>query len=142
MRLAHMRESHAHTFCHIRLGIAPFPVAFLGSRRAQVSLARLRLGHSNLAESLSRFDPMISPFCRCGVVESVSHFLLFCPLHSVARARMFSTVLDSVGLASLPCDSQLLSLLLGTFPSVLPRASSLSIVRAVFEFVLSTKRVL
>ena len=141
LRLANMRESHPHTFSQIRLGIGPFAVAFLGSRKAQVTLARLRLGHCDLAESRSRFDSTLSPFCACGVVESVSHYLLYCPRYSHARSVMFSAVLSAIdGLSSLPSDSGLLlSLLLGTYPG-LSRTVSLRVVDAVFAFVVSTSR--
>lgn len=143
LRLSNMRESHCHTFSQIRLEIGPFAVAFLGRRKAQVTLARLRLGHLELAESLSRFDRSVSPFCQCAVVESVSHFLLHCPLHAHARARMYDAVLDAADSPSLPSNSHdLLSLLLGTLPGRFSRASSLSIVNAVFAFVLSASRVL
>ena len=136
-----MRESHPHTFSQIRLGIGPFSIAFLGTRREQVTLARLRLGHSELAESSARFDPSLSPMCPCGVIESVPHFLLECPLHSAARAEMFSETLQAAGLAALPSDSlQLLSLLLGTAPTRIPRAASRAIVASVFAFVTRTSR--
>ena len=142
LRLANMREAHPHTFSQIRLEIGPYSIAFLGSRKAQVTLARLRLGHCDLAESRARFDPSVSPFCVCGVVESVSHYLLYCPRYSRARAVMFTDVLNAIdALTCLPSDSGLLlSLLLGTFPGGLSRAVSLRIVNAVFAFVVSTSR--
>ena len=140
LRLAFARQEPSLSFSSIRLGIGPFPVAFLGPRPAQTTLARLRLGHSRLAESRARFDPSVSPLCVCGVPESVPHFLLECPLHSAPRRALFSSVSRVFPLgATLPTDPHaLLSLLLGT--AQLPLASQRAIVTAVFSFVKSTSR--
>ena len=54
---------------------------------------------------------------------------------------MLSETLEAAGLAALPSDSlQLLSLLLGTAPTRIPRAASRAIVASVFAFVARTSR--
>ena len=107
-----------------------------------MALARLRLGHSRLAESRARFDPCVSPLCVCGVPETVVHYLLECPLHSAPRRQLLSSVsrVFPLGVAPPSDPHDLLSLLLGV--SQLPLASQRLIVNAVFSFVTSTSRFL
>ena len=117
------------SLCRLRVSVDRWSVVPLGSRPAQTTLARLRIGHCRLNFRLSRFDSDISPLCACGLSESVSHFLLICPLHSVHRERMFSTV-ATVFRGVINED-----ILLGS--AAVPRdASALTIiVHAVYDFV-------
>ena len=48
----------------------------------------MRIGHIGLKEYLNRFGMSESPMCRrCNVPESVSHYLLICTEHQVARRK-------------------------------------------------------
>ena len=120
-----------HTLSHFVAVVKPPRVVFLGRRREQVVLSRLRLGHSRLAESSHVWSE--SPLCKCGAVESVSHFLLSCPCYADQRRVLFSQVsriLSSVTVAALlGLDDQ-------------PRSDSdlCAVMRAVFRFVCATRR--
>jgi len=58
------------------------------SRRIETAMARLRLGHVGLNKHLHRFNMALSEDCVCGEVETVSHYLLECPLYEQLRAAM------------------------------------------------------
>ena len=66
----------------------------VGSRKGQILHTRLRLGCSSLNYDLYRRNITDSPLCACKQVESVSHFLLYCPQYNGQR-HMF--------LHNLPC---------------------------------------
>ena len=140
-RYGNARRDRSHCFAQIRPEIGPFSVAFLGSRRAQVTLARLRLGCSDLAASRARTDRSVSPLCKCGVNETVQHFLLECPLLSPPRRVMFDCVQLALSQISLPSDPfSLLCVILGTSEHRMSRDARLAVVRAVFNFVVASKR--
>ena len=118
----------------IRLSIAPWPIIYFGNRRQQVVLARLRFGHCKLGASLSRFDATVSPFCACGLRETVSHFLLRCACYDNSRQILFRRVRACY--AHDICEE----VLLGS-PNVRVRRAVLEeISDAVFAFVCATGR--
>ena len=64
---------------------------FVGTRKAQTVLARLRFGHCRLAASQYRFNLLASPFCRCQLEhETVSHFLLECSYFDQQGVRLMA----------------------------------------------------
>lgn len=76
----------------------------VGNRKNQINHARLRLGCSLLNFELHRRNLVPSPLCACGHNETVSHFLLQCPLYHDLRQIYF---------ADLPCAPILNNLLFG-----------------------------
>lgn len=57
------------------------------SRRFEISLARLRIGHTHLTHSflMTRDSPPLCPICS--VLLTVSHILVDCPAYSAARLK-------------------------------------------------------
>ena len=76
----------------LRVTVGLWRVAGVGSRRAQVLLAGLRMGCSQLGAHRCLVDTSVSSRCRCGGLESASHFLLDCRLHAAHRAPMLAAV--------------------------------------------------
>ena len=127
------QSAGVENFTRVRLTVGPFKIAFLGSRLAQVLLARLRLGVCELSLSAS-IRSGISPMCTCGIdMESVCHFLLHCPLHAHHRIVMFRAV-HTVFVGSITEE-----ILLGVVPGLSSR-DHLVIVNAVYAFVIATRR--
>ena len=118
----------------LRLEVGLWDVVGLGRRPEQVVLARLRLGHSRLGAHRSRVDRSVSGSCRCGVLETVSHFLLHCPLYAIHRAVMMRVVR---GVWSRPVTE---SVLLGGGLSSTSIKHKSIIAHAVYRFVLDTCR--
>ena len=59
------------------------------SRRVQCVISRLRIGHVGVQSHLFRFNLSDSPLCgHCRVPETVSHFLLDCPLFAAVRLAL------------------------------------------------------
>ena len=60
-----------------------------GSRREQVVMSRIRIGHSCLNEGLRVMGKHASGLCGCGGVESVEHVVCECVRYENERRRMF-----------------------------------------------------
>lgn len=58
------------------------------SRRKSRLLVWLKSGKNTLRVNSQGHDPAASPFCNCGKPESLSHFLLYCPLYARSRHDM------------------------------------------------------
>lgn len=61
------------------------------SRRVEVVLHRLRMGHVGVAQYLHRFNMEESEICihpGCSVPETVEHFLLHCPAYQAPRTGL------------------------------------------------------
>ena len=56
---------------------------FVGTRRQQTILARLRLSTCNLNFSRSRLDASVDEECECGGRETIRHFCLSAPVLNV-----------------------------------------------------------
>ena len=80
------------------------PLYKLGTRKGQILHTRLRLGCSSLNFDLHRKSISDSPLCRCGSVETASHYLLYCPLYQQLRTQLLSDI---------PCPPLVDSLLYG-----------------------------
>ena len=65
---------------------------FVGTRRQQTILARLRFGTCNLNFSKSRLHANVNEECECGMRETVRHFLLECTLFESARSELVANV--------------------------------------------------
>ena len=107
---------------------------FVGTRREQSVLARLRLGHCALAASRARWSP-VDRICECGIEdETVGHFLLRCPRHARSRARLFQRISDVYeGFVNE-------EVLLGTAPVRMNRDEWRFISAAVYQYVRETKK--
>ena len=62
-------------------------------RAVETALSRLRIGHVCLREHLFRFRLVDDPYCTCGEVESIDHFLLHCPLYLEIREQLKNEIL-------------------------------------------------
>ena len=66
------------------------------SAGAERAVAQLRTGYVRLNEYLCRVKSIESNTCQCGEIETVTHYLLHCPLfeeeREVQRKRLFSYV--------------------------------------------------
>ncbi len=80
------------------------PLCKVGSRKAQILHARLRLSCSSLNYDLHRRSIVDTPNCMCGAVETVSHFLLYCNQYQHQR---------QLYLDNLPCPPIVDNLLYG-----------------------------
>ena len=59
------------------------------NRRTETAMARLRIGHSRLKQSLHRFNLADDPNCEvCGVLETPAHILETCQKFNAERAIM------------------------------------------------------
>ena len=78
-------------------------------------LTRLRLRFSHLREHKFRhnFRDTLNPLCDCGTdIESISHYLLRCPLYALVRRTLYDDLYDIFGqIPNLPED-KLVNLLL------------------------------
>ena len=67
----------------------PLPCSGLGSRRFDVVVTRLRLGHCGLRDHLHRLKLVSSPNCiSCSVPETPEHFLLQCQRFNQFRCTL------------------------------------------------------
>ena len=59
------------------------------SRRTEIVLNRLRIGHAGLNQYLNRFNMGDSPLCSaCLVPETIEHLLLYCNKYTRSRYNM------------------------------------------------------
>ncbi len=68
------------------------PLFNIGNRREQILHARLRLSCSALNYDLYRKNIVNSPLCTCGAQETVTHFLLHCPLYQQQRNELLTNI--------------------------------------------------
>ena len=75
--------------CHLFSELQNYPRFNKKSRRIEIVLNRLRIGHAGINQYLHRFGMTDGPLCsRCLVTESIDHFLLSCQKYTIARTRM------------------------------------------------------
>ncbi|KAL1447911.1 hypothetical protein WDU94_005491 [Cyamophila willieti] len=72
----------------IKSDTKPWAPPFEIKRRDQVSITRLRIGHTNITHSflMKKEDPPICNRCRCQI--TVKHILNECPLYSTTRTSL------------------------------------------------------
>ena len=67
------------------------PVVKFKKHRHETVIFRMRMGHAGTKQYLHRFGMADSELCQnCNVPETISHFLLECPVHSDQRDIMFN----------------------------------------------------
>lgn len=111
------------------LAVKPPSYYNTGSRRGQILHCRLRLGCSSLNFDLFRKNLSDSSSCICGKIETTSHFLLECILHSAERRQHIN---------NLPCGLILNNLLFGN--EQLTHEQNQAIFLGVQNFILATRR--
>jgi len=104
---------------------------YLGDRRGQVTLSRLRNNMSNLNHDLFLRHLSADPSCACGhLSENAEHFLLYCPLFSVTREHTID---------KLPPHFKTLSILLQGCPT-LPSMANKQIITHVHSYLKLSNR--
>ena len=76
----------------LRADVSAAPAFWVGTRRQQTILARLRLGTCGLNFSRSRLLANVNEECDCGKCETVRHFLLECPRFETARSELVKNI--------------------------------------------------
>ena len=70
-----------------------WPWCEVGNRKVEVSMARLRMGHSRLNSHMFRIGLSDSPNCSsCGSEETIEHFMLHCPRYFSHRVVLRSNL--------------------------------------------------
>ena len=77
-----------------------WPWASHSSRLVETTLAKLRIGHANVALHLYRFEKLDTPQCSCGATETIEHMFLLCPTFSAQRLALQQS-LNSI---NIPCS--------------------------------------
>ena len=88
------QKQKALAYYDIKNTVNIWPWTYIPDRKLETALGRLRTHHVGLGQHLFRFEMADSPLCSCGEIESVSHYLLSCPNHTVQRRRMAQTLCD------------------------------------------------
>ena len=104
---------------------------FIGKRLGQIYHARLRTNCSSLRQHLFSKNIVDSPVCVCGSVEDTRHYLLVCEQYTDLRRELLNCVSEF-------CNPTLNVLLKGD--PTLPHEHNNSIVHAVHEYILKSKR--
>ena len=85
-------QSRKDTFLkQIKPNLSYWPWTSHASRLVETALAKLRVGHANVAERLYRIQKADSPQCNCGANETIGHFLLRCPIYNAQRSVIITT---------------------------------------------------
>jgi hypothetical protein len=73
---------------NIKECVAYWPWASNKIRVIETVMSRLRLGHAGVKQHLLRFNISNDDKCECRQVETITHFLLECPIYSIIRRNM------------------------------------------------------
>jgi ribonuclease HI len=73
---------------NIKECVAYWPWASNKIRVIETVMSRLRLGHAGVKQHLLRFNISNDDKCECREVETITHFLLECPIYSIIRRNM------------------------------------------------------
>lgn len=110
------------------------PVAKLSSRRHEVVIHRLRMGHAGLKQYLYRFEMEENDECEhCQLPESIEHYIMSCPLHQDPRTIMFRN-LSHIGV-----DNPTLKLILGGEEKLSQKRNE--IFKILIQFIKSTNKI-
>jgi RNase H. len=82
-------STHGRFFFSIKKRVSRDMSCFGKTRRDQVIISRLRLGHCGLRARLHLIDRHPTGLCECGVPETVDHYLFGCFRHVAQRAVLF-----------------------------------------------------
>lgn len=108
----------------------PNPYFYLGNRRLNITLARIRMNCSQLNSHLFAMHIIPDPNCQCGQLESTTHYFVDCPLYTLHRMRL-SNQLGHLGL-----DFNVETILHGTSDPI----TDLLLIEHVGEFMNATTR--
>ena len=121
-------------FTTVKSKIEEWPWASISDRKVEAGIARLRTNHVGLAQYMFRFQKSLTPLCGCGEIESVSHFLISCTVHSAQRIALRRSLdEDSIN------DELTVKLLLGGSKHLLSKQKQ--IMKHVGKFLYATKKV-
>ena len=74
--------------------LAHWPWATHESRLVETAMAKLRVGHANVASYLYRINKRESPQCACGQAETIPHLLLLCVQYSTPRSLLQQSLIS------------------------------------------------
>ena len=73
----------------IKQAVESLPWAYIPNNRIlETVMARLRIGHCGLNAHLYKFGLHHTPFCECGLPETISHCLIDCEMYRQPRLRL------------------------------------------------------
>ena len=72
----------------IKTKLESWPWVRMKNRKKETIMARMRIGHIELNSYLHRFNQRDSPYCMCGLYETVKHYLLECRRYNEHRRRL------------------------------------------------------
>ena len=107
----------------------------LKSRRDEINIVRLRIGHVGLRQYLHKTNQAEDNKCDCGEEEDTEHFLLWCPLYELQRRALWLKIANLI--RPFPTITEKLLLGLGDYKAKV----NLEILRAVCKFIRETGRV-
>ena len=106
-------------------------------------LSRLRVGLSHLRKHKfnHHFDDTENPYCNCDNVslESVEHYFLRCPKHTLSRVTLFENLISIIGLIYFKNDSCTTEILLYGKDSLHPLTNK-KIIESTINFILNSSR--
>ena len=71
------------------------------STKGEISIIQLRTGYVRLNEYLQKTNVVESNKCQCRHIESISHYLLECPLYENQREKLRRILFEICGIAHL-----------------------------------------
>ena len=71
------------------------------STKGEISIIQLRTGYVRLNEYLQKTNIVESNKCQCSHIESISHYLLECPLYENQREKLRRKLFETCGIAHL-----------------------------------------
>jgi len=132
----HKRDGAEH-LSRLLLTVPRKPVLYYGTRKTLHILTKLRTANCQLNAPAARKRNTVEPMCDCNLEnETVSHFLLRCPLFDVQRVALFEQVW-TVHPPPAPITEETL---LGCPPHLRETKKAKIIYNAVVRFVRSTRR--
>ena len=113
--------SYPNKLLALKPDLGPWKSSCTRNRLQEVSLARLRIGHTHLSHGhlMTNDPPPNCSFCRRNIIPTVHHLLLECPFFGILRNQCFPS------LRSIPLDRRL--------PHVLSESPTFNR-RVIFEF--------
>ena len=71
------------------------------STKGEISIIQLRIGYVRLNEYLHKTNVLESNKCKCSHTESISHYLLECPLYENQTEKLRRNLFETCGIAHL-----------------------------------------
>ena len=71
------------------------------STKGEISIIQLRTGYVRLNEYLQKTNIVESNKCQCSHIESISHYLLECPIYENQREKLMRKLFETCGIPHL-----------------------------------------